>query len=189
MTAATAHDEKTRGSYGQIILKADQINTLVGNLFSATLEELQQLNVTPSDMPSIELCGMLESADYLKKANLPDIPECLLYADKLRLQQVFDNIFANSYKYADTEITVNVLAENNTLAVEIEDFGGGVSAEELPTLKEKYKRGNNSDGIDGAGLGLYISNAFMSEMGGSLQIKNGENGLKVTVYIPLSGTI
>ncbi len=187
--AATAHDEKTRGSYGQIILKADQINTLVGNLFSATLEELQQLNVTPSDMPSTELRGMLESADYLKKANLPDIPECLLYADKLRLQQVFDNIFANSYKYADTEIIVKVRAENNALAVEIEDFGGGVSAEELPTLKEKYKRGNNSGGIDGAGLGLYISNAFMSEMGGRLQIKNGENGLKVIVYIPFSGTI
>lgn len=187
--AATACDEKTRGSYGQIILKADQINTLVGNLFSATLEELQQLKVTPSDMPSTELRGMLESADYFKKAKIPDIPECLLYADKLRLQQVFDNILANSYKYAGTDITVKISAENNALAVDIEDFGGGVSAEELSALKEKYKRGKNSEGIDGAGLGLYISDVFMSEMGGMLQIKNGENGLKVTVYIPFSGTI
>ena len=36
------------------------------------------------------------------------MPECLVYADALRLQQVFDNIFANSYKYAGTDITVEV---------------------------------------------------------------------------------
>ncbi len=184
--AATASDERTRGNYGQIILKADQISTLVGNLFSATLEELQQLSVSPDDMPSTELRGMLISADYFHKAEIPAVPECLLYADKLRLQQVFDNIFANSYKYAGTDIEVNIRAESNALAVEIRDFGGGVSAEELPTLKEKWGRGKNAEGIDGAGLGLYISDTFMRGMGGELLIENGERGLKITVIIPYS---
>ncbi len=184
--AATSSDEKTRGNYEQIILKADQINTLVGNLFSATLEELQQLTVSPADMPSTELHEMLTSADYFHKAEIPNIPERLLYADKLRLQQVFDNIFANSYKYANTDITVKIYPKNETLAVEIEDYGGGVSAEELPKIKEKWGRGKNSKGIDGAGLGLYISDAFMTEMGGEIKIENGENGLKITVIIPYS---
>ncbi len=187
--AATAADEKTRGNYGQIILKADQINTLVGNLFSATLEELQQLTVSPADMPSTELRDMLVSADYFHKAEIPDIPERLLYADKLRLQQVFDNIFANSYKYANTDITVKIHPEKEALTVEIEDSGGGVSAEELPTLTEKFKRGENTNGVDGAGLGLYISDTFMRGMGGKLHIENGERGLKITVIIPYSGTI
>lgn len=185
--AATASDEKTRGNYGQIILKADHISTLVGNLFSATLEELQQLSVSPADMPSTELRGMLTSADYFHKAEIPAVPECLLYADKLRLQQVFDNIFANSYKYAGTDIAVNIRAESSALAVEIRDFGGGVSSEELPTLKEKWRRGKNAEGIDGAGLGLYISDTFMRGMGGELLIENGERGLKITVIIPYSG--
>ena len=113
----------------------------------------------------------------------------MIFADKLRLQQVFDNIFANSYKYADTEINVRVFADENYLAVEAEDHGGGVSAEELPLLKEKFKRGNNTDGIDGAGLGLYISDRFMTEMKGELLIENGERGLKITVLISLSGNI
>ncbi len=186
---ATAADEKARENYEKIILKADQINTLVGNLFSATLEELQQLTVTPSDMPSTELSEMLSGADYFHKAVIPNLPERLLYADKLRLQQVFDNIFANSYKYANTKIDVKIYAEKTFLAIEIEDYGGGVSAEALPTLKEKFKRGKNSEGIDGAGLGLYISDAFMSEMGGEIKIENGVNGLKITVCIPFSGTI
>ncbi len=186
---ATTSDEKTRGNFEQIILKTDQINTLVGNLFSATIEELQQLTVSPSDLPSTELKNMLTSADYFHKAEIPDIPQRLLYADKLRLQQVFDNIFANSYKYANTEINVKISAENAFLTVEIEDCGGGVSDEELPTLKEKWGRGKNSEKIDGAGLGLYISDVFMNEMGGEIKIENGRNGLKITVYIPYSGVI
>lgn len=187
--AALAADGKTRDNFGQITLKADQINTLVGNLFSATLEELQQLTVTPADMPSAELRGMLESADYFRKSQIPDVPECMICADKLRLQQVFDNIFANSYKYANTEIDVKICAENKFLAVEIEDCGGGVSAEDLPTLKEKFKRGKNAESIDGAGLGLYISDCFMREMEGDLLIENGRSGLKITVLIPLSGNV
>lgn len=186
---ALAEDEKTKKNFDRIISKADQINTLVANLFSATLEELQQLTVTPADMSSAELRGMLESADYFHKAQLPTIPECMIYADKLRLQQVFDNIFANSYKYANTDIEVKTKLDNGRLSVEIEDFGGGVSAEELPLLKEKFKRGGNTQGIDGAGLGLYISDRFMAEMKGELLIENGLNGLKIIVFISLSGNI
>lgn len=189
---AISGDEKTREIFGQIILKADQISALVGNLFSATLEELQQLAVTPADMPSAELRGMLESADYFYKARIPDIPDipaCMIYADKLRLQQVFDNIFANSYKYAGTEIRVSAALRHGRLAVEIEDSGGGVNAEELPLLKEKFRRGSNAENVDGAGLGLYISDRFMTEMKGELLLENGRNGLKVIVLISLSGNI
>lgn len=185
--AALSEDKKTRETFSRINSKADQINTLVGNLFSATLEELQQLSVSPSDMPSAELRGMLENADYFHKARISDIPECMLYADKLRLQQVFDNIFANSYKYANTEIEIKAFLENGRLAVEIEDSGGGVSEEELPLLKEKFRRGGNAEGVDGAGLGLYISDRFMTEMKGELLIKNGGSGLKTVVLITLSG--
>lgn len=187
--SAVSDDERTKENFARIISKADQINTLVGNLFSATLEELQQLTVTPMDIPSTELRGMLESSDYFRKAHIPDIPECMIYADKLRLQQVFDNIFANSYKYANTDIDVKTALDNGRLAVEIEDFGGGANAEELPLLKEKFKRGGNTEGIDGAGLGLYISDRFMTEMKGELLIENGRSGLKITVLILLSGNI
>lgn len=186
---AVAGDEKIKNNYTQIIRKADQINTLITNLFTATLEELRQLSVTPSDIESRELKTLLENADYLDKAAIPEIPECLLYADKLRLQQVFDNIFVNSYKYANTKIEVTVQRNSSSLAVYMEDYGGGVSEEELPLLKEKFKRGSNVKDMEGAGLGLYISDYFMKEMRGELCVENGQNGLKAAVVIPLSGTI
>lgn len=187
--AALAADDKNRENYQQIIQKADQINTLVTNLFSATLEELHELSVTPSDLSSGELRTLLESADYLHRAALPDIPGCLLFADRNRLQQVFDNIFANSYKYSGTEIDITAEMGDGYLAVCVEDHGGGVPAAELPHLKEKFKRGGNSGGIEGAGLGLYISDYCMREMGGRLDLENGALGLRAVVRIPLSRRI
>ena len=54
---------------------------------------------------SRQLLGeLLENADYLHRARMPEIPGCVLYADPFRLQQVLDNIFSNSYKYAGTDI-------------------------------------------------------------------------------------
>ncbi|MDE5548393.1 MAG: sensor histidine kinase, partial [Clostridia bacterium] len=185
---AVAKSEKDKANYTQIIGKADQINMLVTNLFTATLEELQQLTVTPTNVESKQVKTMLENADYLHRASIPDIPECLVYADGLRLQQVFDNIFANSYKYAKTEIAVTAEKTDDRICIAIEDCGGGVPQDELPVLKEKFKRGSNSANTEGAGLGLFISDYFMREMNGELSIENGVCGLKVTVCLRLSGS-
>lgn len=187
--AALTSDGKIKDNYTQIIRKADQINTLVTELFTATLEELQQLSVAPTDIESDELRAILESADYMHYATIPDIPDCLIHADRLRLQQVFDNIFVNSYKYANTKIDIMIYRDDNTLDVCIEDYGGGVAEEELPILKEKFKRGSNAKNMEGAGLGLYISEYFMQQMQGQLDIQNGSKGLRVTVRILLSGSI
>ncbi len=205
--AALAQSGRIRENYGQIIRKADQIDTLVNNLFTATLEELEQLAVNPVDMESGELAEMLKSADYFGWAQIPPVPECLLHGDRLRLQQVFDNIFANAYKYGRDacqgeggfqgqstqdspwggRINVTMRRESQCLAVCIEDCGGGVDEEELPLIKEKFRRGSNAGNREGAGLGLYISDYFMREMGGELLVENGEEGLRVTVVIRQSG--
>lgn len=186
---ALSGTQKQKENYQGIIGKTDQINALVTNLFTATLEELSRLSVAPADMDSRELKGMLENADYFHRAYIPDFSGCLVCADKLRLQQVFDNIFANSYKYADTEISVSFEKDIRFLRIFVEDRGGGVREEELPLLKEKYKRGSNTEKVEGAGLGLYISDYFMKEMQGALALENGQQGLKVTIAVPLSGAV
>lgn len=144
---------------------------MVTNLFSATLEELQELSVTPAELKSGEVRELLENADYLHRAEIPPISDCLLLADKLRLQQVFDNLFANSYKYANTEIEVAAWIEDSFLAVSMEDHGGGVDESELLLLKEKFRRGGNTKDIEGAGLGLYISDFCMKKCGDGSTLK------------------
>ncbi len=182
---AVTESEKDRYNYKRIIEKADRINALIQNLFTATLEELAELSVTPTDLDSVKIAGMLEDADYLSRADIPQIPECRVFADKLRLQQVFDNIFSNSYKYADTKITVSAIISQTFLEIYIEDYGEGVKEEELSVIKEKFRRGSNAENTEGAGLGLYISDFFMVKMNGELITENGENGFKVTLKLPL----
>ena len=75
------------------------------------------------------------------------------------------------------------------LIVELEDNGGGLPAEEIFFIKEKFRRGSNAKAVEGAGLGLFISDYFMEAMNGALTVENGERGLKVRVSVPLSGGI
>ena len=185
--AALAADAKTKENYTQILHKTEQINVLVTNLFTAALEELMQLPVSAVDLESARLTELLENADYLHRATLPKVPACLLSADVQRLQQVFDNLFANAYKYADGGIDVGISKDDPYLVTVIEDYGGGVKEEELPHLTEKFRRGSNADGLEGAGLGLHIADSFMREMGGRLVMENGEHGLIARVCIPLGG--
>lgn len=182
-----ADSDKVKDNYQNIIHKADQINALVTNLFTAALEEMEKLSVTTGVLEGMEVFAMLGRADYLGYASIPDIPECLVLTDKLRLQQVFDNLFANSYKYARTKIEVTADMNSSYLVIMLEDYGGGVKAEELPLLKEKFKRGSNAKDMDGAGLGLYLSDYFMREMKGELVLENGQNGLRAVVNILLCG--
>lgn len=183
--AVSAQGEKEKQQLSIIQAKADQIDTLISNLFHATLEELQELEVHPAEQSSKKLTELLRQADYLKKAQIGEIPECLIQMDELRLQQVFDNLFGNSYKYANTPVQVNAVLSNGMLHINLRDYGPGIPPEELPLLYEKFYRGSNAAGKSGAGLGLYISHYLMEEMGGALNCYNMENGFCVRVSLKI----
>ena len=180
---AALSDDKNNTNYQQIIQKSDQIDTLVSDLFTASLEELQQLSVSVTEVSSTEIRPLLENADYQHVSQITEIPSCSVSADTLRLQQVFDNIFANSYKYAGTKIDVSATLSDKYLMIAIEDYGLGVDEKELSHLKDKYVRGSGTDKIEGAGLGLYIADYLMKMMKGALVLENGKNGFLVKVYL------
>lgn len=182
-------DDETKVTINAINSKADQIDELISNLFHATLEELEQLEVKPSDINSTDIVQMIKEADYLNKISKIDIKDSVLYADKLRLNQVISNIIFNSYKYANTEIIVTSRFGNSDsqyLIIEIADKGPGVPEEELEVITQKFKRGSNAGSKDGSGLGLYISDYLMKKMQGSLTPKNIEGGFAVEIGIKIS---
>ena len=184
----TATDEN-RDTIAAINAKADQIDELISNLFHATLEELEQLEVKPEDVNSTDIIQMIRDADYLNKINKLDIRDAVVYCDRLRLNQVISNIIFNSYKYANAEINVTSRFENSDskyLMIEIADKGPGVPEEELEIITQKFKRGSNSGSKDGSGLGLYISDYLMKKMEGNLTVKNTSDGFAVEIGIKIS---
>ena len=181
--------EEDKVTINAINAKADQIDSLISNLFHATLEELEQLEVKPEDINSTDIVQMIKDADYQNKIEKLDIKDAVVFADRLRLNQVLNNIIFNSYKYADTMINVTSRFENagsKYLFVEIADKGPGVPEEELEMITQKFKRGSNAGNKDGSGLGLYISDYLMNKMEGSLTVRNTGDGFAVEIGIKIS---
>jgi len=180
-----AKDEKERRAVESVNVKLEQINNLVTNMFHATLEELQALKVTQTEIQSVEIPILIQNADYEGKVLPFSIPNCIILTDLLRLQQVFDNIIHNSYKYANTNISVNSRIDEDYLIIDVRDYGAGVLEEEVPLLFNKFYRGKNAENSDGYGLGLYISKYFVEQMSGSLCCANRTDGFTVTLMLRL----
>ncbi len=183
---AITKEERTKEMFGVINDKSDQIKSLVDNLFTSSVQDITEIEVNSGAMPSDAIVSLIKNADYLNRAGTFEIPECTVYFDKLRLQQVFDNIFMNSYKYADTAMSVKAEISGDYLVIRVADEGPGVKDEEIPLLKEKYRRGSNTSDKDGAGLGLYLADYFMEKMNGQLGLKNLDKGFEVSVYLRIA---
>ena len=181
-----ATSEKLKEKFNQINIKSDQVTALVSNLFNSSINDITAIEVKPLVQPSSIVADLIKNADFRGKAGNFDIPKCRVYIDRLRLLQAFDNIFMNSYKYGGTDINVNAVTDEGCLVIEISDCGPGVSAEELPLLKEKYKRGSNSSGKDGAGLGLFLTNYYIENMNGKLELYDSSPGFGVRIYLRIA---
>lgn len=185
LMAVQTSSNKEKQQLSIIQEKANQIDRLISDLFHATLEELQELPVYAKQQDSQALKNLLAQADYQNHAQIEEIPQCLLWYDEQRLQQVFDNVFANSYKYANGDMQVSFTYENKYLLIMIQDDGCSVEAEELPRLFDKYYRGKNGDKRSGAGLGLYISRYFIEQMGGYMEAYQHEDGFCMHIALAL----
>ena len=176
-------EDRTKELFNSINIKADQITNLADNLFHSSVQDITEIDVNPSRYESETVKELIKNSDYLNRVGDFDIPPCSVYIDRLRLQQAFDNVFTNSYKYANTEIYVRTENRGEYLLVTIGDYGPGAKDDELPLLKEKYKRGSNASEKEGAGLGLYLADYFINRMNGTLSIERPEKGFAVTFGI------
>ena len=104
--------------------------------------------------------------------------------DRLRLEQVINNLLTNAIKYSPNANTIVVRSElqQNNLVVSVQDFGIGIAPENLKHLFECYYRVDNTAArFQGLGLGLFISSEIVKRHGGSFWIES-EEGQGSTFY-------
>ena len=178
---------------GYIYKKADTINELVGSVFRATLDDMEEIKIEPKENDSLIIESYFASLKEYGNIILDNhIPECLLIFDKLRMEQVIDNIVGNSYKYAGTDIHVSFAetemlstvkgSKNIFIKITIRDLGPGVPEEDLPLLTEKFHRGGNAGDKQGYGLGMYLANHYMEKQGGGMEYYN-DHGFVVEILV------
>ena len=95
---------------------------------------------------------------------------------------MLENVLGNAEKYGrGSEVSVSV-EDGERLYIKIHDKGPGIPDADILYAKQKFYRGSNALERQGAGLGLYISDILMKQMGGELTLEN-RGGLLVTLSL------
>lgn len=170
-----------------ILQKSEQINALVSDLFTSTLDDLGEFKVNCRDEDSSVLAEIVKACDDKHYAVMGELPQIIVSIDRRRMAQVIGNIISNSYKYADTQIDIGFSLSEGFLEMRLQDHGQGVPNDEIELITNKFYRGKAwaDSGKDGNGLGLYIAKMLMKKMNGDLTAES-DGGLAVTLIIPLS---
>ncbi len=112
-----------------------------------------------------------------------------VYGDRNRLRQVFLNVLDNALKYTPKGgvVAAQVIYtkdDPDVIKIVVTDSGCGISAEDLPRVKEKFYKANQK--VGGSGIGLAVADEIMNLHHGSLNIESGEGvGTTVTLTIPV----
>lgn len=112
--------------------------------------------------------------------------------DKHLFRNILLNLLSNAIKFSSEDGIIKIVckADNDNMALSIEDNGIGISEEDLAHLSERFFRGKNAVNIQGTGLGLHIINKYLELMNGYIDIKSQLNkGSVFTIYIPIKNNV
>lgn len=114
---------------------------------------------------------------------------CIISADKMRLQQVMDNLVSNAIKFSPLgkSIWVSVDRTDSLIIFKVRDEGPGLTEEDKEKLFERFQRGSAkpTGGESSSGLGLALSRELVKLHGGDIRVKSqwGE-GSEFIVELP-----
>ena len=195
MQHSLVDEEVMKDTARKIAQTSERMLDLVKNLLD--INRLEQGGV---QLHMVQLClaSIVESMvwQYDAAAQAKNIivlykPDGNLYhvlADEQAIMQVIDNLISNALKYSpfDTTITIRVNAHNDTVRLEVEDEGPGISEEEMPKLFGKFSRlsAQPTGGEHSTGLGLSIVKKMVEAMNGKVWCES-EFGKGATFIVEL----
>ena len=114
------------------------------------------------------------------------------HGDEMRLRQIVSNLISNALKFTEAgEITVEITADQEGLALRVSDTGPGVAAEDLAQIFQRFVQvdGSNTRRARGTGLGLAICRELAILMGGGITVSSTLGaGSCFTVALPMPVT-
>jgi signal transduction histidine kinase len=193
---------------------ADRLHDVINNMLDITRIEQKQLRLKPEKMDlkkTVEEC-IEELSQFTSERNIEfrcfiddTLPE--FYGDKMRMQQVFTNIFSNALKYSPDGSTIEVkinLDKKDRFHIVVIDHGIGIDKEEVEkiftpfyeiasptrhsTHSVKYMGG-------GTGLGLSIVKGIVERHGGIIWVEspgtkpNQFPGSEFHIFLPVKARI
>lgn len=194
-------DEAKKAEYlATLAAEADRLNRLVENVLDfARLEKPAAVaNARPVPVDDLLDATRHTWADRLRSEEFDLIvdsttpPGQTIVADPRVMEQVLGNLIDNARKYAksatDRRIWVRALpAARGRVAVEVEDRGPGVPANERRAIFRPFIRGSGTTDTGGAGLGLNLAREWAELFGGSLVYRPATGGSGACFRLELPG--
>lgn len=190
-------EDKSRSFIDKINIAGQNMLVLVNTLLDFAKVEDGKVVFSPKEVPIVDICKELsvlfEHQTTLKgiKLTLPDLQKTeTIVADAQLLKQVLINLLSNAVKFSPHESEVILCYERlpESHLFTVQDFGDGISQEELKTLFQPFVQGKASQhlSLKGSGLGLSLVKKIVEEIhGGKVWCDSvvGE-GSKFIVEIP-----
>lgn len=119
-----------------------------------------------------------------------EINETKIFADKLSIKEVIDNLLSNSIKYTHDRGVIRIKTSRHTrgkINIEFSDTGMGIPKSEVAHIFDEFYVASNikKEGIFSSGMGLAIVQNIVKNHKGTIQVKSEENrGTTFTIRLP-----
>ena len=196
--------ESVADNLRKISLASNHLLTLINDILDISKVESGKLTLSPLTFSIVETVQNLVnlSQPMIKEKNINfsfrinHMEKEYLYADQLRLNQIYINILSNAIKYTTPGGSVSVdLREEESeqegcvkLIYRVADTGIGMTPEFLEKMYQPFSRQTDSriNSIQGTGLGLAITKQMVELMNGTIECQSEvEKGTTFTITLDL----
>ncbi len=180
----TSHDQLNK--LAELISRLLELRQLELQKLTVANEKIDLLQFIEGIVKGIRLLSSKEgiSVEFLR----PDMKSLFIITDKVKLQQVFDNILQNACKFTRKggKIIVGVSSDmkKKRVNISIEDNGAGMPPRDLKIIFDKFQQGSRYS--QGIGIGLYLCKKYMQILKGDISVKSKlKKGTCFTLSLPI----
>lgn len=172
-----------------------RMNRLVEDVLNTTRIEageiaaqMEPISIVPLIAQVVEQTRARMTDRRIKVPHKPGMPYVL--ADRDLFSEAFANLLDNADKYSpeQSDISIDVHANQTEVVVSVCDSGPGLQEEDLEGVFNKFYRSDSSDSqlAYGYGLGLYVSRQLIEVQGGRIWVENRpEGGAEFSISLPV----
>jgi len=188
------HDPETKKIFEVVNRNVEYMRNLV-----VKTVELARLN-SPNTELTINETSLLDEVNNVVEKNKLALEEnsmkinnnidgnIIVKADKLRIEELFDNLIINAIKYSKDmgTITIDAKEDKNFVTVSVKDTGIGITEEQLSHIfDEFYKADDARHDFDSSGLGLPICKRIVERHGGKIWAESSGEEKGTTFYFTI----
>lgn len=172
--------------------QAEKLDTIVADMLDIVRVEADRivLNKTVFD-PDQLLAEIIEETSLVynhPSMQVGGVVGASLYGDRERIGQVFTNLISNAVKYspAGKPIVIHAQQKDGKAEFCVQDFGIGISKEDLPHVFDRFYRveGASEHTYPGMGVGLFIACDILKRHQGRIWVSSTK-GVGSSFYFEL----